>query len=276
MKNVIITGFEGFIGSQLYKKLLGLNYKCVGVSESYLNEDNWESILDNIFLTCKPDVVFHLGACANTLEKDVNFMMIRNYESTKKISNLCSTYNIPLIYSSSAANYGVNGRNPSNLYGWSKYVSEDYVIGKGGIALRYFNVYGPGEERKGTMASFINQAFNTNAKKEKVFIFPNNPRRDFVHVDDVVSANIFAFENYKNLDKKYYEVSTGVANFFEYLLERFRIKYEYLPETIIPNGYQFNTCGDKSKWMDGWKPMLSLDAGLDSYKDYLENSLPLC
>jgi nucleoside-diphosphate-sugar epimerase len=81
-------------------------------------------------------------------------------------------------------------------------------------------------------SNIITNHSKNNGKKEKVFIFPNNPRRDFVHIDDVVSANIFAFENYKNLDKKYYEVSTGVANFFEYLLERFRIKYEYLPETI--------------------------------------------
>ena len=56
-----------------------------------------------------------------------------------------------MIYSSSAANYGTNGEFPSNLYGWSKYVGEGYVVANGGIGLRYFNVYGPGEENKGIL-----------------------------------------------------------------------------------------------------------------------------
>jgi ADP-L-glycero-D-manno-heptose 6-epimerase len=105
----------------------------------------------------KVEGIFHVGACSNTLETDVNYMMTRNYESTKIISDFCSENDIPLIYSSSAANYGNNQEFPSNLYGWSKYVAEQHVIQNGGVALRYFNVYGPGEEHKGKMSSVAYQ-----------------------------------------------------------------------------------------------------------------------
>ena len=64
---------------------------------------------------------------------------------------------MPIIYSSSAANYGSDGKLPSNLYAWSKYTAECYVNSNGGISLRYFNVYGPKEQHKGKMSSVIYQ-----------------------------------------------------------------------------------------------------------------------
>ena len=82
-------------------------------------------------------------------------------------SNPIFFHHQPIIYSSSAANYGINNRYPSNLYGWSKYAAECYVVANGGIALRYFNVYGPGEEFKGNMASVAYQAYKTNKQNKK-------------------------------------------------------------------------------------------------------------
>ena len=143
---VLITGTKGFIGRNL-KETLSKDYEILTFEESDLNSD-WRSKLDNIFnedLKC----VFHVGACSDTLEQNVNYMMLLNYEVTKYITDLCVNNGTPLIYSSSAANYGVNEEYPSNLYGWRKYVGEGYVISNGGIGLRYFNVYGPGEEDKG-------------------------------------------------------------------------------------------------------------------------------
>ena len=142
MKNkYLITGAKGFIGRNLVKAV-ETKHQIITFEESDLDGD-WKSKLDEIF---KQGIngVFHVGACSNTLEPDVNYMMLLNYEVTKYITDLCSQYLVRLVYSSSAANYGINNEYPSNLYGWSKYAGEGYVISNGGIALRYFNVYGPG------------------------------------------------------------------------------------------------------------------------------------
>jgi ADP-L-glycero-D-manno-heptose 6-epimerase len=115
---------------------------------------------------------------------------------------LCKSKNIPMVYSSSAANYGTNNEHPSNLYGWSKYAAEDYVINNGGIGLRYFNVYGPGEQNKGKMASVAFQMNEKRKNNEEIKLFPKSPKRDFVYVKDVISANIYAFKNYEKLTEQ--------------------------------------------------------------------------
>ena len=107
-------------------------------------------------------------------------MMLLNYEVTKYITDLCYEHMIPLVYSSSAANYGTNEQYPSNLYGWSKYAGEGYVVSRGGVALRYFNVYGPGEEDKGRMASVAYQMYKRYQNGDEIKLFPKKPLRDFV------------------------------------------------------------------------------------------------
>jgi ADP-L-glycero-D-manno-heptose 6-epimerase len=216
-----------------------------------------------------PEGIFHVGACSDTLETDVNYMMIRNYEFTKIISDYCSEFEVPLIYSSSAANYGINNLHPSNLYGWSKYVSEQYVIQNGGTALRYFNVYGPGEEHKGKMSSVAYQMFLKNESKLDIKLFPKSPKRDFVYIKDVINANIFAYNNFMECANKYYEVGTGDARTFEDVLNIMEIPFTYTSENEIPLGYQFFTQSDKTKWMNGWEPSYNIEMGLVEYKNYL-------
>ena len=155
------------------------------------------------------------------------------------------------------------------MYGWSKYTSEDYVVSNHGVALRYFNVYGPGEHNKGLMSSFIYQAFLKNLSGADIYLFPKNPQRDFIYIEDVVEANIHAYLNFEKLKSRVYEVSTGKANSFEIMLDVFGLEYAYLEASSIPQGYQFYTCGDSNKWMPGWIPKFSLDSGLKAYKDYL-------
>jgi len=174
--------------------------------------------------------------------------------------------NIPLIYSSSAANYGVNDKHPSNLYGWSKYVAEQYVISNGGIGLRYFNVYGPGEYNKGRMASVAFQMYQKNKKGEKISLFPKKPLRDFVYIEDVISANVHGWQNFEILKGNYYEVGCGQARGFEEVISLMSIPFEYTDESVIPIGYQFYTCSDRKKWMTGWYSEWDLEKGI---KDYL-------
>ena len=250
---VLITGTNGFIGGQLKKYF---------DNPLELNED---SLVTHVWLDeHQPDAVFHVGACSDTLETDVNYIMTVNFESTKIITDWCKLNNKPLIYSSSAACYGTNGHCPSNLYGWSKYTAEQYVISNGGVALRYFNVYGPGEEHKGRMASMAYQMFKAGEAK----LFPGEPQRDFIYVDDVAMANLHALAHHHTFSGKKYDVGLGEANTFEYIANVLDIPYTYHGASAIPEGYQFYTCSNPRHWMPGWAPQHSLKTALKLCKTY--------
>jgi len=268
--NILITGSKGFIGRNLVQHFSKFkhNIKAIDLEDFYFQ--NWTENLSVILNIFEPDVIFHIGACSDTLEKDVNYMMEVNYESTKIIVDWAKSKFKKVIYSSSAASYGVNQRYPSNLYGWSKYVGEQYVISNCGVALRYFNVYGPYEENKGKMSSIVYQAWKfKNENKEEFKLFPGKPTRDFVYVKDIISANIYAWENFESVSGKYYEVGYGESRSFEDILSILNITYIYRSEDEIPKGYQFYTCSDKKLWMMGWEPKYNLERGIKDYLNYL-------
>lgn len=272
MKSILITGSKGFVGKNLLKKLKDLGQEIlIEINEEIFDSETWDSDLTQILIDNQPEVIFHLGACSDTLELDVNYMMKLNYEFTKVLVDWSKSNNSKLIYSSSAANYGVNGKYPSNLYGWSKYVAEQYVVSNNGVALRYFNVYGPGEEHKGRMASVLYQSYLKRLDGKSWKLFPKKPTRDFVYVEDVISANIFAEKNYFKFNKNWYEVGSGESRTFEDALDCMGILYYYHDESSIPKGYQFYTCSNRNKWMKGWKPEFKLEKGVIEYKIYLEN-----
>jgi ADP-L-glycero-D-manno-heptose 6-epimerase len=268
MEKVIVTGSEGFIAKNLLKEIND-KYDLLFINEDIFNDEDWINNLNNLINSFEPNIVFHIGACSDTLETNVNYMMTRNYEFTRILSDYCKDFNCKMIYSSSAANYGTNKLYPSNLYGWSKYVAEQYVIKNGGIALRYFNVYGPLEDHKGKMASVAYQMLEKQKEGQEIKLFPNKPSRDFVYVKDVIDANLFASKWYGDYSGKWYEVGSGENRTFEDVLDILDIDYTYHSENDIPKGYQFYTKSDKNKWMYGWEPKYNLEKGLNDYLSYL-------
>jgi len=269
---ILVTGDQGFIAKNLISKL-DKNWTVYGIDvNDFMVVDDWQSQLIDIVASLSPDVIFHVGACSDTLEQNVNYMMNLNYEATKILSEYCYMANCKMIYSSSAANYGVNGKNPSNLYGWSKYAAEDIVKAKGGIALRYFNVYGPGEEHKGKMASVAYQSWLKRQAEERVILFPKKPTRDFVYVDDIVSANLHALENYEQFAGNHFDVGSGESRSFEEVMQLMQIPFEYTEDSIIPSGYQFFTISNKNEWLPGWTPLWTIDTGVPAYLEYLKKS----
>ena len=217
MKKILITGTKGFIGKNLLNFVRD-KFRILEINEDIFHFENWDNELETLLNNFQPDIIFHIGACSNTMETDVNYIMKVNFEFTKILVDWVVKNNKKIIYSSSAANYGINQKYPANLYAWSKYTAEQYVISNNGIALRYYNVYGPGEEHKGNMASIAYQFYKKNKEGKDCKLFLKNPLRDFIYVDDVVSANLYALDNYNSLSKKYYDVGTGEANSFEKVL----------------------------------------------------------
>ena len=269
---VILTGSKGFIGQNLLERLMK-TFQVVEINEDVFEYSDWVERTLQTLSNEKPIAIFHVGACSNTLETDVNYMMKVNFEFTKLLMDWCKNNNSKMVFSSSAANYGTNKKFPSNLYGWSKYVAEQYVISNGGIALRYFNVYGPKEEHKGRMASVAYQFYIKHKNGEPCFLFPRKPRRDFVYIKDVVNANIHALNNFSELNGNWYEVGCGESKQFEDVLEILGISYSYLSEESIPNGYQFYTRSTKELWMKNWNPTYPLEVGLSEYKNYLDETV---
>ena len=231
MKPYVVTGAAGFIGSRI---VAALNQR--GIS-GIIAVDNLEksSPLRNLAGSRVRDylhhreflerfdgpyeVVFHQGACTNTLVDDWALMKKSNFEFSKELFSKCEATGTPLIYASSAAVYGAGPdfreepacEHPLNVYGKSKLLFDQLVRGllktaAQGAAqvagLRYFNVYGPNEAHKSTMASMAFHGFHQYQKNKKIQLFtgsggygPGEQRRDFVHVDDVVAVNLWLAEN---------------------------------------------------------------------------------
>ena len=253
----LLTGYKGFVGNALHNKLKDIYDVTVCLEACDMHELNDELIKS-------VDVVFHVGAIADTSLQDEGEMLIYNYSFSVELFKLCQKYGKKVIYSSSAACYGDGDGKPKNIYGWSKLIAEEFGMAHCDefVALRYFNVYGPGECHKGKMASVAHQAY----KKGKFRIFQKKPKRDFVYIEDIVNANLHAVDAPKGV----YEVGSGEARTFEDVLDLMEVHYMYHHERYIPKWYQFYTKSDESKWMPGWKPKYNIEKGLKEYKIYLD------
>lgn len=270
MKNICVTGNNGFIGKSLHYELISKNYNVFGIDKWIFENNDWIKSYINQLEIIKPDAIFHIGACSDTQNQDVTEMLKFNTLSTYIIADYCLRTNTPLIYSSSASVYGTKGE-PETLYSWSKYLAELYCLKAGGIALRYFNVYGHNELHKGKMASIACQAYLKFKIGDTMKLFSRQPTRDFVYIKDVVSANIYALDNYQDLKGNYYDVGSGKSRSFEDVLNIMSIPFDYLPDDKIPANYQFYTKADHNNFMQGWKPKYQIEEALIEYMSELDN-----
>jgi len=266
----LLTGHKGFIGQNLKEELKNNFYNIYGIEKSevkyYLeNPKAFESYIKDC------DIIFHVGAISDTSVQDYHEMLYYNYHFTKVLVDLAKKHEKRIIYSSSASVYGDGDSSsvPNNIYAWSKLLGEEYgrlSYPEGFVSLRYFNVYGPHEEHKGKMASIAYQAHIVRDPETPFSLFPKNPRRDFVYVKDVVSANIAAISAPVGV----YDVGFGEARSFEdFLLGMDGIKHIHVGEDMIPSWYQFYTKADEDNWLPNWEPKYNLEKGTEDYMKYL-------
>jgi len=229
---MIVTGGAGFIGSNI---LQGLNargiYDILVVDDltdgtkfknmvdariaDYMDKDDFlDSLLGGDFEESSIEAVFHQGACSSTTEWDGQFMMENNYDYSKTLLHFCQAHQIPFIYASSASVYGggsvfkedLANESPLNVYGYSKFLFDQYVraqtLTSQVVGLRYFNVYGPREQHKGSMASVAFHLNNQLLEKGEIKLFAGcdgygdgEQVRDFIYVDDVVEVNLWFLDH---------------------------------------------------------------------------------
>ncbi len=234
MMYYVVTGAAGFIGSKLIEGLNRRGITQVIAVDNLAHADKFRNLagceiadyLDQADLSAALDglageveAVFHQGACSDTMESDGRYMMENNYRYSRRLLDWCQEEEVPLLYASSAAVYGAGPEyreergceKPLNIYGYSKFLFDQNVrrilpgTNSQIAGLRYFNVYGPNEAHKAlyrtNMASVAYQAFHQFRERGKVQLFVGSDgygdgeqRRDFIHVDDVVSVNLWLLE----------------------------------------------------------------------------------
>ncbi|WP_372632097.1 NAD-dependent epimerase/dehydratase family protein [Cohnella sp.] len=292
---VVVTGGAGFIGSRLVRALAERGDEAIviddlstgnarrlpaGVDIFCLHAE--EAATANLIAEIRPRVVFHLaaqvgmGISVKCPAEDGRSNMI----GTLRVLEGCRKAGSKLVFSSTSGVYGdsvgsrplreTSPKRPSAPYGLSKWMAEQYIGYAGkwwGIPytiLRYANVYGPGQAARGeggVVACFMERI----ASGQPLVIHGDGEQsRDFVHVDDVVRANIAAIAQG---DGETFNIGTGIATSINGLADR----CERLAAASYGRLYEPGRSGDarssrlssrKASDVLGWKPALSLEEGL--------------
>jgi len=314
---IVVTGAAGFIGSKLIEKLNNENFKNVVAVDNfsveakkpnYANLDILEFVERDLFINWldengdQVEFIFHIGAKTDTTLFDQEVFDKLNINYTKSIWKKCVSYQIPLVYASSAATYGLGEHGyeddeekipelkPLNPYGQSKQDFDVWALQQDDkpfywAGLKFFNVYGPNEYHKGRMASVIWHAYNQIKKTDAMKLFrSHNPdfkdgeqKRDFIYVNDVVDVCYWLMRHRK--DSGIYNLGSGEARTFLDLTRAvFKnidveeiISFIDTPEDIRDK-YQYFTEADMSKLRSiGYsKKFHTLEEGVEDYvKGYL-------
>jgi ADP-L-glycero-D-manno-heptose 6-epimerase len=170
------------------------------------------------------DVIFHVGAWSDVLETDVTKMLRYNFEHSRKWLDLGQLRGVPVIYASTSALYGTTrlcrvndpaGERPFNAYGHSKLVLDRWVqanlesLKAPVLGFRFFNVFGPGEDHKAHNASIPTRFFHFLKDQGRIDLFEGDIQRDYVHVDDVASVLLEAWQSGQT--PGVYNLGSGVA-----------------------------------------------------------------
>lgn len=231
---IIVTGGAGFIGSNIVSGLNMQGRKDIIVVDNLKQGEKFRNLVDcdimdymdkHDFLNwltankhrSEPiEAIFHQGACSSTTLWDGQYMMQNNFEYSKQILHYCLEHQIPFMYASSAAIYGGSNtfveepehEQPLNVYGYSKLLFDQYVrrflanSNSQIVGLRYFNVYGPRENHKQSMASVAWHLHQQIIAGENPKLFAGcdgygdgEQLRDFVFVGDVVNVNLWFMQH---------------------------------------------------------------------------------
>ncbi|MGJ1506285.1 MULTISPECIES: ADP-glyceromanno-heptose 6-epimerase [Sphingobacterium] len=317
-KKILITGACGFIGSCMVSYLNSKELDNLVLVDNFIDKGN-KNLQGKKFADCiepisifnwiaknKNDIetIIHLGANTDTQELDYRVHKICNELFTKKLWIYCNIYGIKLIYASSAATYGtcegtlkdnhseIDLLKPLNPYGQIKNEIDKWILKQNSynpecIGLKFFNVYGPNEYHKGSMASMVYHCYNQIISTGKVQLFKSYhtnfedgaQSRDFIYVLDIVKIIYWMLSN--KIPSGIYNIGTGQSKTFAELSKIVfkgmsinpSIEYIEMPLSLRKR-YQYNTLADISKLRSlGYdKKLFSLEEGIDDYLSFLKTN----
>ncbi|APZ42755.1 ADP-glyceromanno-heptose 6-epimerase [Acidihalobacter ferrooxydans] len=309
---IIVTGGAGFIGANIVQALNGRGETDILVVDDLEDGTKFVNIADlqiadymdkDDFLArveagrdFGAQAIFHEGACSATTEGDGRYMMRNNFEYSKTLLHYCLDHGTQYLYASSASVYGagpvftegLEHEKPLNVYGYSKFQFDQYVRRLSAQArsqvagFRYFNVYGPREQHKGSMAS-VAFHFNNQIKTDgRCRLFEGTDgyanggqQRDFVYVGDCVAVNLWFLDHPEV--SGIFNLGTGRAQTFNDVASAVidwhgagEIKYVPFPEHL-KGRYQSYTQADISALRAaGYEaPFKTVEEGTRLYLDWL-------
>jgi len=262
---ILVTGHCGFIGKKVFTALKNQSHDVVGVD---LKEGR-------DLLHCLPngkfDFVFHLAALPSVQFSIENpfYSMRNNVLGTSKLLEWSLNSGVKrVIFSSSAA---VNNGNPKSPYGLQKYLSElecklyAQTYGLDTVSLRYYNVYSEDQKFGGPYSTAIS-AWMEMIKQNKPLRLDGDGEqtRDFIYVDDIVSANIFCMNYNGQLEGSALDVGTGRSISLNYVKKYIdsicNVEWNHKPARI---GDIRKSKADVTKISSlGWKSNITIDEGL--------------
>jgi ADP-L-glycero-D-manno-heptose 6-epimerase len=318
---ILVTGGAGFIGSNIVASLNEAGRSDVVVNDILGTDGKWRNLAKRQLADAVPpadlfrwldgrklDAVIHMGAISSTTATDGDLVLDTNFRLSLRLLDWCTENRTPFIYASSAATYGdgeegfdddwspeaLKNLRPMNLYGWSKHLFDQALVQRHvnraklppqWAGLKFFNVFGPNEYHKGTMASVLCRVFDEAKagtpvrlfKSHKGGIADGDQRRDFIYVDDVVAVVRWLIDN-PNVSG-IFNVGTGKARSFREMIEAMfsslgrapNIEYIDMPEQIR-GSYQYFTQSEvgrlrKAGYNAGFTPLE------DAVKQYVTHYL---
>lgn len=303
MKTYLVTGAAGFIGAALAKRLLQEGNKVVSIDNlstgfienipegvEFIEGNCQDTDIISQLVKYQFEAIYHIaGQSSGEISfDDPVYDLQTNTQSTLLLlkyarENNCNKF----IYASSMSVYGDQPDRPisefeipkpKSFYGVGKLASEHYLriyeeYGIASTALRFFNVYGPGQNmsnlRQGMVSIFLAQAL----KDKHILVKGSKDRfRDFIFIEDVVDSLIVS-ERRQGNNFEVFNISTGNKTTIESLLENLienlkeQISVEYSGNTP---GDQFGITGSISRAKDilAWEPKYSLQSGLKIMTDW--------
>lgn len=297
MEKIIVTGGAGFIGSHIVDVLVEAGYDVHivdNMSAGKTENINPKATLHMLDIRDKEKLIL--------IFKDVKYVFheaampqvqysIENPAETNEI-NVLGTLNVleasrlnkvkRVIFASSSAVYGDQENlpitenmeaNPLSPYGAQKYISEVYmklysqIYGVETVSLRYFNVYGPRQSAGGAYASVIPKFIEFRQKNEILTITGDGEQtRDFVNVQDVVSANLLAMKSVKVGKGEVLNVGGNKQYSVNYIAKLIGGEISYVPPRIEPRKTQAGI--EKIKEFLNWQPCVMLEEGIMELKKY--------
>ena len=282
MARCIVTGHRGYIGSRVYKKLKELGHEVEGIdlidgvdinSLQGLEEDN-DGNFHPRWTSFKPEYIFHLACIPRvgySVEEPVKTMANNVMAGTNVLNFARKVGAKRVVYSSSSSIRG-DGNGPTSPYGLQKMVTEvecqlyTKLYNLDTVSLRYFNVYSKDQTVDGTYATAVaNWMHYIKLGKNPFITGDGEQRRDMLHVEDAVSANIFAMDREEDFEGAVFDVGTGnnislneVKNIV--LEEHPDVKFEYVEER--PGDVMYTRADTEKLKNLGWQVEINIQDGI--------------
>jgi len=213
---ILITGGAGFIGSHLIKRLLEDGLNEVVSLDNYFTGSEKNHIVGARYLKGHtkdieshikeiPDMIYHLGEYSRVEKSfdDIGLVWDLNIAGTFSVLEFCRQHNIKIVYAGSSTKFGDGGLGrDQSPYAWTKAANTELIKNYGDwfglpYAITYFyNVYGPGEISVGPYATVIG-IFKELCRQKKALgvVAPGTQKRNFTHIDDIISGLLLVGNN---------------------------------------------------------------------------------